>query len=223
MKVFPPDLVDEVIAEACRTEQRRRVLPARAMAYFAVGMALHAEASYEDVMALLIDGLAWSSGWAEECVLPSKSGIFQARLRLGPEPVEALFRRVARPLAVSETPGAWLAGRRLAALDGTCLDVADTEPNATFFGRAGVRKGEWSAFPQARVIGLTECGTHAILDAEIGPYTIRESTLALPVVDRLRPGRVRHVGAGRGQRRSLSSLLCKAGGFGHRWGLIRSG
>jgi len=61
-RVFPPDLVDEVIAGAGRTEQRQRVLPARTMAYFAIGMALHAEASYEDVMGLLTDGLAWSSG-----------------------------------------------------------------------------------------------------------------------------------------------------------------
>jgi Insertion element 4 transposase N-terminal/Transposase DDE domain len=187
-RVFPPGLVDEVIAAAGRTEQRQRVLPARTMAYFAIGMALHAEASYEDVMGLLTEGLAWSSGWAEVYVPPSKSGIFQARARLGAEPVEALFRRVAGPLATPETPGVWLAGRRLVALDGTCLDVADTELNATFFGRAGVSKGERSAFPQARVIGLVECGTHAILDAEVGPYRIGENPLALPVLDRLQPG-----------------------------------
>jgi Insertion element 4 transposase N-terminal/Transposase DDE domain len=187
-RVFPPGLVDEVIAEAGRTEQRQRVLPARMMVYFAIGMALHAEASYEDVMGLLTDGLAWSSGWAEVYVPPSKSGIFQARARLGAEPVEGLFRRVARPLAGPDTPGAWLAGRRLVALDGTCLDVADTELNATFFGRAGVSKGERSAFPQARVVGLVECGSHAILDAEVGPYRIGENALAAPVLDRLQPG-----------------------------------
>ena len=187
-RVFPPDLVDEVIAEAGRTEQRQRVLPARTMAYFAIGMALHADASYEDVMRLLIDGLSWSSGWVEELVLPSKSGIFQARQRLGAEPVEGLFRRVAKPLATAETPGTWLAGLRLVALDGFCVDVADTEANAEFFGRAGVRKGQRSAFPQARVVGLSECGSHAVIDAEVGPYRIGENTLAMPVVDRLQPG-----------------------------------
>jgi hypothetical protein len=188
------------------------------MVYFAIGMALHAEASYEDVMGLLTDGLAWSSGSAEMYVLPSKSGIFQARQRLGPEPVEALFRQAARPLATAETPGGWLAGRRLVALDGTCLDVADTVENETFFGRAGVRKGERSAFPQARVIGLTECGTHAILDAEIGPYTIGENALALPVVDRLQPGML--VLADRGlagfsqwQRARRCQIFCVSSGY----------
>jgi len=110
-RVFPPELVDEVIAGVGRTEQRRRALPARAMAYFAIGMALYSEGSYEDVMAQLTAGLSWSSGWAESYVAPSKSGIFQARDRLGAEPLEALFRRVAGPLAASDAPGAWLAGR----------------------------------------------------------------------------------------------------------------
>lgn len=187
-RVFPPDLVDEVIAGAGRTERRRRALPARAMAYFAVGMALYSEGSYEDVMAQLTDGLAWSSGWAESYVPPSKSGIFQARARLGAEPVEALFRRVARPLAAPDTPGSWLMGLRLVALDGTCLDVADTAANDAYFGRAGVNKGERAAFPLARVVALAECGTHAIFDAEVGAYTTSEVELAGMLLGRLEPG-----------------------------------
>lgn len=186
-RTFPPALVDEVIAEAGRTEQRHRSLPARTMAYFSIGMALHSEGAYEDVLALLTDGLSWSSG-AAPVVLPSKSGIFQARARLGSEPVEALFRRVARPLATASTPGAWLAGRRVMALDGTCLDVADTVDNDGWFGRPGVNKGERAAFPQARVVGLVECATHAVVDADVGPYTTAENTLAGAVIDRLQAG-----------------------------------
>lgn len=136
-KVYPLELVDEVVAETGRREVRHRALPARSMVYFAVGMALHSQGSYEDVMAQLTDGLSWSTGGEQTYVAPSKSAIFQARDRLGAEPVEALFRRVAGPLAQPETPGAWLAGRRLVAVDGTCLDVADTEANDAFFGRAG--------------------------------------------------------------------------------------
>ena len=59
-RAFPPALVDEVVAGCGRTEQRNRSLPARAMAYFSIGMALHSEGSYEDVLALLTDGLAWT-------------------------------------------------------------------------------------------------------------------------------------------------------------------
>ena len=186
-RTFPPALVDEVIARCKRTERRNRSLPARTMAYFSIGMALHSEGSYEDVLGLMTDGLAWASD-EEPPVLPSKSAIFQARARLGPGPLHALFERVAVPLATERTPGAFLGGRRLVAIDGTCLDVADTEENAVHFGRPGVNKGEQAAFPQARVVAVAECSTHAIFDAAVSTYTTSENTLAADLVDRLAPG-----------------------------------
>ena len=187
-RVFPPGVVDEVIADTGRTEQRHRSLPARVMAYFSIGMALYSEGSYEDVLAQLTDGLSWASGWRESYSPPSKSAIFQARARLGSEPLAALFVRVARPIGAEQTPGVWLAGRRLVAIDGTCLDVADTAVNAAHFGRPGVNKGEQAAFPQARVVALAECGTHAVFAAEIGKYSQSEATLTEPLLDRLEPG-----------------------------------
>jgi len=187
-RVFPPGLVDEVIAEVGRTEQRHRALPARVMAYFGIGMALYSQGSYEDVLSQLTDGLSWASGWAEEYAPPSKSAIFQARRRLGAEPLAALFARVARPIGIDATPGVWLAGRRLVAVDGTCLDVADTPLNAEHFGRPGVAKGEQAAFPQARVVALAECGTHAIFAARIGAYTESEASLTQALIADLQPG-----------------------------------
>ena len=187
-RVFPPELVDEVIAGIGRTEQRHRSLPARVMAYFSIGMALYSEGSYEDVLAQLTDGLSWASGWRESYSPPSKSAIFQARARLGSEPLAALFARVAKPIGTDTTPGVWLAGRRLVAIDGMCLDVADTSANDEHFGRPGVNKGEQAAFPQARVVALAECGTHAVFAAEIGKYSQSEATLTDRVLDRLQPG-----------------------------------
>lgn len=189
-RTFPPAVVDEVIAAAGRKAQRHRSLPAQTMAYFAVGMALHSEGSYEDVLGLLTDGLSWAEPGVEPVRLPTKSAIFQARDRLGFEPVKALFDRVAQPLATDGTAGSFLAGRRMVAIDGTTFDVADTAANDGFFGRPGVMKGERSAFPQARVVALAECGTHAIFDAEIGAYNTSELALSKPLIDRLEPGMV---------------------------------
>ena len=187
-RVFPPDVVDEVVASVGRTEQRHRVLPARVMAYFSIGMALYSDGSYEDVLAQLTDGLSWASGWQESYAPPSKSAIFQARVRLGSAPLVALFERVAEPIGAEGAPGVWLAGRRLVAVDGTCLDVADTVANAEHFGRPGVNKGEQAAFPQARVVALAECGTHAMFAASVGTYTESEATLTEPLLARLQPG-----------------------------------
>src|SRR5665648_629071 len=183
-----PGLVDEGSADAGRTEQRHRSLPARVMAYFSIGMALYSEGSYQDVLAQLTDGLSWASRWQDSYSPPSKSAIFQARVRLGSEPLAVLFERVARPIGGEQAQGVWLAGRRLVAVDGTCLDVADTAVNAEHFGRPGVNKGEQAAFPQARVVALAECGTHAVLAAQIGAYTESEATLAGRLLDRLQPG-----------------------------------
>ena len=105
MKVFPAEVVDSVIAECGRTEQRRRSLPARSMAYFAMGMALHSEGSYEDVLALISDGVAWAERSEATARLASKAAISHARDRLGAEPMALLFARVARPLAAEDTPG----------------------------------------------------------------------------------------------------------------------
>lgn len=187
-RVFPPALVDEVIAECGRTEQRRRSLPARAVAYFAIGMALHSDGSYEDVLAMVTDGLAWAAREDQPERLANKAAISHARSRLGAAPLEALFRRVAQPLSQAGAPGAFLAGRRLIAIDGTCLDIADAPGNEEHFGRPGVMKGERAAFPQARVVAVAECGSHAIIDAVVTSYTVSENSASGELLDRLEPG-----------------------------------
>jgi hypothetical protein len=148
-------------------------------------MALHSDGSYEDVLALVSDGLAWSEREEGSVRLANKAAISHARDRLGPEPLAALFAKVAQPLAEPGTPGCFLAGRRLVAIDGTCLDLADTLANDEFFGRPEVMKGERRAFPQARVVAVVECGTHAMFDAVVGPYATSENAAARPLLGRL--------------------------------------
>lgn len=184
-RVFPADLVDEVIATLGRTEERRRVLPARLMAYFAIGMALYSEDSYEDVLAHVTNGLSWASGFKDSYSPPSKSAIFQARSRLGSAPVAALFERVAKPIGAAQAPGISLAGRRLVAIDGTCIDIADTAANADYFGRPGTSK---AGFLQARVVALAECGTRALFAARVGAFSQSTTILARALLGRLEPG-----------------------------------
>ncbi|HEY2594319.1 MAG TPA: IS4 family transposase [Chloroflexota bacterium] len=177
-RVFPPQLVDAVVAEAGRAERRQRLLPARVVVYYVLAMALFSDASYEEVMRQLVEGLAWASGWQRSWEVPSKAAIFRARQRLGREPLELLFGAVASPLASEATQGAFYRGLRLMSLDGTCLDVADTAANDEAFGRPGSSRREGGgAFPQLRLVGLSECGTHAITGAALGPYTSSEQEL----------------------------------------------
>ncbi len=187
--MFPPELVDAVVAETGRVEQRQRLLPARVVVYYVLAMALFSGSSYEEVMRLLVEGLAWESGWQRAWEVPSKPAIFMARKRLGSEPLELLFRAVCSPLAGAATRGAFYRGLRLMSLDGTCLDVPDTAANAEAFGRPGSSRREGGgAFPQLRLVALSECGTHAITDAALGPYTSSEQELTDQLLEALGSG-----------------------------------
>ncbi len=188
-RVFPPELVDGVVAEAERRERRQRLMPARVVVYYVLALALFADASYEEVMRQLVEGLAWESGWRESWEVPTKVAIYKARQRLGREPLELLFRAVAQPLGGEATRGAFYRGWRVMSLDGTCLDVADTPENEAAFGRPGSSRREGGgAFPQARLVGLVESGTHAICDAALGSCSTSEKELADPLIDRLGEG-----------------------------------
>jgi hypothetical protein len=176
-QTFPPELVDRVIERTGRAEQRQRLLPARVVVYYTLAMCLFAQVGYEEVMRLLVEGLAWARRWRGSWQVPDKSSIARARARLGPAPLRELFAEVARPLATPATPGAWYRGLRLMALDGSTLDVPDTPANTAAFGRPTGGRGQ-GAFPQVRLVGLVECGTHAIVDAAMGGLHLGEGSLA---------------------------------------------
>ena len=185
---FPPELVDQVIAQTGRVEQRRRLLPARVVVYFVLALALYSHAAYEEVMRCLVEGLGWAQparrgrrSWPWWHV-PGASALVEARTRLGPEPLQVLFAQAARPLATKATRGAWYREWRLLVVDGTCLDVPDSPANQGL-GRSRSGRGEGvGAFPQVRVVGLVEAGTHAIVDAVQGPYSVGEQTLARELI-----------------------------------------
>ncbi len=188
-RVFPPELVDRVVVEAGRVEQRHRLLPARVVVYYVLAMALFADASYEEVMRALVEGLAWQSGWRQVWEVPAKGSIFKARSRLGREPLRLLFEAVAGPLGGEATRGAFYRKWRLMSLDGTCLDVADTAANEREFGRPGSSRREGGgAFPQLRLVALSETGTHAICAAAMGPLSSSENALADELLSGLTPG-----------------------------------
>jgi hypothetical protein len=188
-RVFPPVLVDGVVAAAERRERRQRLMPARVVVYYVLALALFADCSYEEVMRQLVEGLAWESGWQASWEAPSKVAFYKARQRLGQEPLELLFRAVVGPLASESTQGAFYRGLRLMSVDGTCLDVADTPENEAEFGRPGsARREGGGAFPQLRLVALAESGTHAICDAALGPYTSSEQELADRLWDSLVEG-----------------------------------
>lgn len=183
---FGRDLIEEVINHTGVREKRRRLLPAHVMIRYVIAMGLYAADSYEEVMRRLVGNLRKLGSWVDDWQVPTASAICQARKRLGATPVKELFDRAAVPVATSGTKGAWLARRRLMAIDGTSFDVADTKANVDHFGRIG-SGAKASAYPKLQVMALAECGTRAIVGAVLGTAATGERSLATDLVDKVEP------------------------------------
>lgn len=176
-RACPRALIEEVLEETGRASQRQRLLPAPAVVYYIMALALWREAPLAEVFRVVCEGMNWLGRGASAGVQASKAGLSQARSRLGAETLRRLADRVLAPVAPADLAGAWYRGFRVMALDGSCLDVPDEKANAAYFGYPGSSRGQ-SAFPKARLLGLVECGTHVVTAAEIGPYSDSERTLA---------------------------------------------
>ena len=134
----------------------------------------------------LLEGLRWLWG-AEALKVAGRSGISQARSRLGEMALRRLYEQVVQPVASRLAKGAWYRTWRLVSLEGSSLDVADTAGNGIAFGHPGASRGE-SALPQLRFVALVENGTHVLFAARLGGTATGERTLAHDVMAALRAG-----------------------------------
>ena len=189
--VFPPELVDRVVDQAGVREQRKRTLPARVVVYYLLAMVLFFQSGYGEVWNRLVAGLEWARRFEVRLLAgmqPSPAAITLARQRLGWQVMAALLEEVAGPLAGEEASGrGFVAGMRLVAVDGMCLDVPATPENGAEFGYPGNDAGP-GPFPQIRVAGLGECGTRAVLGALTSPLAVGEQPLARQLLAKLSPG-----------------------------------
>ena len=186
-KTFPMATVRGVLAATDRAGVRQRDLPAPVVVYYVIALALYMQASYREVLRCLLEGLQWLLDPSAVIKVAGKSGISQARTRLGWEPLRQLHDAVVRPIAVRATQGAWYGGWRLVSLDGSTLDVADEPANAAAFGRPGSSRGS-SAYPQIRFVSLVENGTHVLFGGQMAGCGTGEITLAKAVLAGLQKG-----------------------------------
>jgi hypothetical protein len=186
-KFFPADKVRDILNETKRASIRERDLPAHVVVYYVIALALYMRSSYREVLRCLLEGVQWLLNPSATVKVAGKSGISQARSRLGAEPLKQLYAATVTPIAERRTKGAWYRQWRLISLDGSTLDTADTAENEKAFGRPGASRGS-SAFPKIRFVALLENGTHVLWAARMGRYATDEITLAQDVVPALSPG-----------------------------------
>ena len=186
-RVFPAETVNAALDEHGRNSQRIRRFPAVAGVYYCMALSLYPEAAYEEVFAVVAQGLAWAAGAAEPQRV-AKSSISELRQKIGAPPLASLMRRACVPLADErQHPEAFYAGLRLVAMDGSTFEVPDEADNVKHFGYPGSRTGH-AGYPHAQCAVLVECASHAILDANMGAYRDSEWEVCKPMLRSLKPG-----------------------------------
>nr|WP_296068933.1 IS4 family transposase [uncultured Actinoplanes sp.] len=180
-RLIPFEMIDEALTATRRTQQRVRLLPARVTVYLLLAGCLFADLGYRQVWSKLVAGLH-----ALPAATPSSSALRQARQRLGPAPLRALFDLLRGPAATSTTQ-VWWHGLLPVVIDGTILTVADSPANlARYVKQRGNHGG--SGYPTLRLSALLSCGTRSVLDAVFDPITTGEITQAEHLARSLRAG-----------------------------------
>jgi hypothetical protein len=186
-RTVPLAKVHGALTATGRGSIRQRDLPAHVVVYYVIALALYMQSSYREVLRCLLEGLQWLEDPSTPLKVAGRSGISQARTRLGSEPLRELHDEIVRPIATQETKGAWYRSWRLVSLDGSTLDVADELANEEAFGRPGASRGS-SAYPQIRFVSLVENGTHVLFGSQMSGCRAGEVTLARSVLPALQSG-----------------------------------
>ena len=177
--------IQDALAATGKNSLRKRDLPAEVVIYYVIAMALFMHVNLREVLFCLMEGLRMVRG--VDLKITGKSGISQARSRIGAEPLRYLYEHHVKPVANKDTKGAWYHGRLLVSLDGSYLDLADEKANRQAFGGPSTYNDS-SPFPQIRFVCLAEIGTHVLFAARMGQYRTSEQALAREVITSLKPG-----------------------------------
>jgi hypothetical protein len=187
-KIIPLSLIEKAIHQTNSAQKRKRILPTPIIILLVISLNFWSMDSVVDVWKNLVTGLMSDLIPQKiRLITPTSSSLTEARQRVGAGVMARLFQLVCTVRATKQTAGAFLCGLRLMSIDGSLLDVPDSDNNARVFGYPGSRRGTRAAFPKARLVLLIESGTHLIIDALVSPYSMGERKRALKLLRSVGP------------------------------------
>ena len=172
--------IEEALEHTGTASLRRRRLPAEQVVWLVIALALFRRTSMSEVLESL--DLALPDG---EATAVSRSGITQARQRLGSSPLATLFERTSRAWCAQDAGRHTWKGLSLWAMDGTTFRAPDSPENRATFGAQGYASGKAASYPQVRGVSLTALPTRLVADAAFGEYDINEMRYAEELVPRI--------------------------------------
>jgi hypothetical protein len=190
-RFIPCDKIQRILNQSNKSTKRNRLLPAHIMIYYIIALGFYFESSSRDVLRFLLGSLRDLLPDGSSISTACKSAISQARTRIGKEPVIALYDEIVQPLVTEKTSGAFYKNKLLVVMDGSKIDVADTEENTDFFGKQkyggfGGVKGE-GTFPLMRFLSLVELGSHVIFETVYSKFSVGELSLAKMILEKVKP------------------------------------
>jgi hypothetical protein len=206
-RIVPFEMVDAVLAECHCVQRRVRKLPARVVVYVLLAAALFEPAGYPAVWRKLTSAL---EGTAAKV---TAAALWQARTRLGPAPLQALFDLLRGSAAAPRTAGSWWRGLLVCAIDGTTLDVPDTPGHRARLGKGSNQYTAASGYPQIRLVALVACGTRAIIDAVFGPTADGEAVYLARLLRSLHAGMIVLLDRGLSSNALLAAIAGTDAGF----------
>lgn len=177
-------MIDAVLGETGKVQTRVRDLPLRVVVYLLLAAGLFAELGYGQVWAKMTAGLD-----GLEVATPTGGALAQARRRIGPAPMRALFDLLRGPVSGLATKGVYWRGLLVTAVDGTTMCCPDTAANLGRFCTGGGHHGG-TGYPMIRMLALVACGTRTIIDATFGTTGVGETAYARNLLRALHRGMI---------------------------------
>lgn len=171
---IPVEWVESALHLSSQATIRRRRLPADQVLWLVLGMALFRDEPVHEVARRLN---ICAQGLASDHLL-ARSGVSEARKRLGADPVEWLFRKTGNQWGCECHDGDTWQDLRVLAVDGALLRTPDTPELREHFGSGNTATDRQTPFPMMRLVALMNVRSHVILDAQLGPYRRSEMRLA---------------------------------------------
>ena len=171
---IPVEWVASALDLSAQASIRRRRLPTDQVLWLVLGMALFRDEPVHEVARRLN---ICAQGLATDHLL-ARSGVTEARKRLGSDPVEWLFRKTGTQWGSERYSGDAWHDLQVFAVDGALLRTQDTPELREHFGSGNTSTDRQTPFPMMRLVALMNVRSHLILDAQLSPYRRSEMRLA---------------------------------------------
>lgn len=178
---IPVEWVESALRLSHTATIRRRRLPTDQVLWLVLGMAIFRDEPVHEVARRLN---ICAQGLANQSLL-ARSGVTEARKRLGAEPVEWLFRQTGRKWGHERYPEDHWQGLQVFAVDGALFRTPDTPELREHFGSGNTSTVRQTPFPMARLVALMNVRSHLIVDAQISPYRRGEIPLAADFLEQI--------------------------------------